>query len=131
MISGIIMVFVVMWVYQTTLREKTENILYWVAGAGIVFWAVILLFTVLDFSELVDAGNKRNAGETIEGFKGILFSIYFEFFPSIAGFFVIAALRVKFILKAAFTLTNLFSGITDMFVSIGGSFKNTTAEKEE
>lgn len=131
MISGIIMVFVVMWVYQTTVREKTENMLYWVAGAGAVFVAVVFLFTMLDFSELVDAGNKRNAGEAAEGFKAFLFSLYFEFFPAIAAFLVVAVLRVKFILKASFTPSNLFSGIAEMFSSIGSSFKTTAIKEEE
>jgi hypothetical protein len=129
-ISAIVMIFVVIWVYQTTVREKTENKLYWVAGAGAVFLAMVALFTVLDFSEMLDAGAKRNTGETVEGFKEVLFSLYFEVFPGVAGFFVIAALRVKFILKAAFTPANLFSGIGEMFVSIKDSFKSTATTEE-
>jgi hypothetical protein len=145
MISGIVMVLTVIWVYQTALREKTENLLMWVGISAAVFLGVVTLFYFLDVGilesfrssestegyerDLMSVGDRKNEGG-FEGFKGVLVSTIFELLPAIAGFLAVAVLRAKFILKAALTPANLFSGIKETFVSIGGSFKST-AEKEE
>ncbi len=146
MISGIIMVFAVIWVYQTALREKTENLLFWVAVSGVVFLGVVGLFYFIDVAtlesfrgsestpgyerDLMSVGDRKNEGG-FEGFKGVLLSTFFELMPAVAGFLAVAVVRVKFILKAAFTPANLFSGLSEMFASIGGSFKSTSAKEEE
>lgn len=145
MIGGIVLVFAAIWVYQTALREKTENMLFWVAAAAVAFLLVQYVFVWLDIyilesfrgsestagyeRDLMTVGDRKNEGG-FEGGKGVLLSTFFELMPPIAGFLAVAAIRTKFILKAAFTPANLFSGIKEMFVSIGGSFKSTT-EKEE
>jgi len=146
MISGIVMVFAVIWVYQTALKERTKNLLFWVAGAGVVFLGVVGLFYFLDIAtlesfrssestpgyekDLLSVGDRKNEGG-FEGFKGVFLSTFFELMPAIAGFMAVAALRVKFLLKAAFTPANLFSGLSEMFASISGSFKSTTVKEEE
>lgn len=146
MIGGIVMVFAVIWAYQTAIKEKTENLLFWVAAAAVAFLVVQYAFVWLDIyilesfrgsestegyeRDMVSVGDRKNEGG-FEGFKGMFLSTFFELMPPIAGFLAVAAVRVKFILKAAFTPANLFSGITEMFVSIGGSFKSTATKEEE
>lgn len=145
MISGITMVFAVIWVYQTTLKEKTKNLLFWVIASAVIFLGVVGLFYVLDIAalesfrssestpgyerDLLSVGDRKNAGG-FEGFKGVFLSTFFELMPAIAGFLAVAVFRTKFILKAALNPTNLFSGLTEMFKSIGNSFKDTSAKEE-
>jgi hypothetical protein len=145
MISGIIMVFAVIWVYQAAIKQKTENLLFWVAAGGVVFFATLVLFDFLNVyilesfrgsestagyeKDLLSVGDRKNEGG-FEGFKGVFLSVFFELMPPIAAFLSVAVFRAKFILKAAFTPANLFSGLGDMFISIGNSFKSTTAKEE-
>jgi hypothetical protein len=145
MISGAIMILVVIWFYQTARQQKVDNLLYWVAGAGLLFLGVVFLFDVLNVSilesfrgsestegyekDLMSVGDRKNEGG-FEGAKGVLLSSFFELVPSIAGFLAVAVLRVKFILKTSFTPANLFSGITELFVSIKNSFKSTAVNEE-
>jgi hypothetical protein len=145
MISGIVMLLTVIWVYRTALKEKTENMMFWVAGAAAIFLGVVAVAYFLDVAtleafrdskstpdyerDLLSVGDRKNEGG-FEGFGGVLLSTFFELMPAIAGFLVVAVLRVKFILKAAFTPANLFSGISETFSSIGGSFKSTAKEEE-
>lgn len=145
MIWGIVLVLTTIWVYQTALREKTENMMFWVAGSAAVFLAVVFVFVLLDVSileafrgsestpgyerDVLTVGDRKNEGG-FEGFKGVFLSIFSELMPAVAGFLVVAVLRAKFILKAAFTPANLFSGLGDMFSSIGQSFKSTATKEE-
>lgn len=145
MIWGIMLLLTTIWVYQTALKEKTENMMYWVAGCALVFLGVVFLFVLLDVSileafrssestagyerDIVSVGDRKNEGG-FEGFKGVFLSTFSELMPGIAGFLTVAAIRTKFILKAAFTPANLFSGLSDMFSSIGNSFKSTAAKEE-
>ncbi len=145
MISGAIMILVVIWFYQTARQQKTDNLMLWVAGAGFVFLGTVWAFDILNVSilesfrgsestegyerDLMSVGDRKNEGG-FEGAKGVLLSSFFELVPSIAGFFAVAVMRVKFILKASFAPANLFSGITEMFVSIKDSFKSTAASEE-
>jgi len=146
MIGGIVLVFATIWAYQTAIREKTENMLFWVAAAAVAFLVVQYAFVWLDIyilesfrgsestagyeRDVLSVGDRKNEGG-FEGFKGVFLSTFFELMPPIAGFLTVAAIRVKFILKAAFTPANLFSGLGDMFSSIGNSFKSTTTKEEE
>jgi hypothetical protein len=145
MIGGIVLVFATIWFYQTAMREKTEKLLYWVAAAAVAFLVVQYAFVWLDIyilesfrgsestagyeRDVLSVGDRKNEGG-FEGFKGMFLSVFFELMPPIAGFLTVAAIRVKFILKTSFAPANLFSGLSDMFVSIKDSFKST-AEKEE
>ncbi len=145
MISGIVMVFAVIWVYQAALKQKTENLLFWVAAGGVVFFATLVVFDFLNVyilesfrgsestagyeKELLSVGDRKNEGG-FEGVKGVFLSVFFELMPPVAAFLAVAVFRAKFILKAAFTPSNLFSGLTDMFNSVGGSFKSTATKEE-
>lgn len=146
MIGGIVLVFATIWAYQTAIKEKTENMLFWVAAAAVAFLVVQYAFVWLDIyilesfrgsestegyeRDVLSVGDRKNEGG-FEGFKGIFLSTFFELMPPIAGFLAVAVIRVKFILKAAFTPANLFSGIGEMFSSIGNSFKSTATKEEE
>ncbi len=136
MIGGVINVLVAIWVYQTLLKVKFPNLLWWVVGAAALFFAVE--FTVQLFCiEIIDALNGKDIGgeyepgltdvgdrKTQEAAGGGMFmSVVCELFPSVAGVLAVAILRAQFILKAALTPANLFSGIKEMFISIGSSFK--------
>jgi hypothetical protein len=144
MIWGIALVLTTIWVYQSARKEKTENLMYWVAGCALVFLGVVFLFVLIDISileafrssesnpgyepDLTDIGDRKNEGG-FQGFKGVFLSTFSELMPAVAGFLVVAVIRAKFILKAALTPANLFSGIGETFSAIGNSFK--AAAKEE
>ena len=69
-------------------------------------------------------GEDRQDKERYQGFGGALKSLYFELFPQILSFLLIAFLRLKYITKEEFSVGNLFSGLTEMFQSIKESFKS-------
>lgn len=138
MIGGIVMVLTVIWVYQSLMKVKKGNVLFWVAGCAVLFFTsqfIAQLFCI----EIIDAlGGKDIGGEydpslvevrdrkTSEGPGGTIMPVICELFPSFAGFLVVAVVRTFFIMKEALTPANLFSGVTDMFVSIKNSFKSTS-----
>lgn len=68
-------------------------------------------------------GADRQDEERYQGFGGVLKSLYFELFPQILSFLLIAFLRLKYITKEELSAANLFSGLKEMFVSIKDSFK--------
>jgi hypothetical protein len=140
MIGGIIMIFVVLWIYQSAMKEKVDNVLMWVAISAVVFYGVQMLMVssnvyILESIRggeadanyeraLTSVGDRKNAGG-FQGASGYLLSVFFELMPPIAGFLAVAFIRIKFITKASFSMGNLFSGIKEMFISIKESFKNT------
>ena len=67
-------------------------------------------------------GGDRQDEERYLGFSGVLKSLYFELMPQIAGFLLIAFLRLKFITKEELNITNAFGGLKEMFASIKQSF---------
>jgi hypothetical protein len=73
--------------------------------------------------DMMSIGDRKNLGG-FQGAKGTFLSIFFELFPPIADFLIVAVIRTKFMLKESLTKANLFSGIGDMFRSIKESFKN-------
>jgi hypothetical protein len=73
--------------------------------------------------DLVSIGDRKNLGG-FQGGKGTFMSVFFELFPPIAGFLLVAFIRTQFVLKESLTKANLFSGLGDMFRSIKESFKN-------
>ena len=146
MIGGIVMVFAVIWMYQGAMKAKVENVLFWTAAGAVAFFVTEFFFEWLNIfimesfrgsestvgyeREITTVGDRKNEGG-FEGVKGVLLSVWDELEPSIASFLVVAFVRTKFVLKAALTPANLFSGITDMFTSIADSFKSTTVKEEE
>jgi hypothetical protein len=145
MIGGIVLIFTVIWFYQTAMREKTENMLFWVAAAAVAFLIVQYVFVYLNVyiletfrgsestqgyeRDILSVGDRKNEGG-FEGFKGVFLSVFFELMPPLAAFLAVAVIRAKFILKGSFAPASLFSGIKGMFVSIKDSFKNTAVNED-
>ncbi|MGZ5010380.1 MAG: hypothetical protein ACXV74_05400 [Methylobacter sp.] len=143
MIGGIVMILVALWIYQSAMRAKTNNVMMWVAIGAITFFVVQLLFVDLNLyilesirggeggsdyeRDLTSIGDRKNEGG-FQGFGGVLLSLYLELMPSIVGILAAALIRVKFITKEPITVGNLFGDVKEMFQSIKQSFK-TSAEK--
>ncbi|MEI7795090.1 MAG: hypothetical protein WCI06_00460 [Methylococcaceae bacterium] len=142
MIGGMFMIFVAIWVYQSAARAKVQNMFYWVVGSVVTFFVVQLLLVEFDIYLLEalrsseggavyegeNGADRKNEGD-FQGFGGVLESLFFELMPQITGFLAVAVLRNRFMLKEPLTVTNLFSGIKELFVRIKDSFK-TTANQE-
>ncbi len=142
MIGGMFMIFVAIWVYQSAARAKVQNMFYWVVGSVVTFFVVQLLLVEFDIYLLEalrsseggavyegeNGADRKNEGD-FQGFGGVLESLFFELMPQITGFLAVAILRNRFMLKEPLTVTNLFSGIKELFVRIKDSFK-TTANQE-
>jgi hypothetical protein len=138
MIGAIVMIFVLIWVYQSATRANVNNAVVWVMiCAGLFLASQILMIGAANYivegmradvsegydRDIVSIGDRKNLGG-FQGPKGTFLSVFFELFPPIAGFLLVAFVRTKYVLKEALTKENLFSGICDMFKSIKDSFKN-------
>jgi len=139
MIGGIIMIFVVLWMWQSATKAKVDNVIMWVAIGAVVFFVVQTLLVQANVyileavrggeadagyeRDLTSIGDRKNIGG-FQGVGGALLSIFFELMPPFAGFLAAAFVRLKFITKESFSVGNLFGGIKEMFVSIKESFKN-------
>jgi hypothetical protein len=138
MIGAAIMIFSILWVYQSAMRAKVSNPIIWVIGCAVVFFAsqALLIGGSVDVLEslrggeadanyerdLLSVGDRKNIGG-FQDAKGTLVSVFMELMPPVAGFFIIAIIRNKFMLKEPLTIGNLFSGLKEMFQSIKQSFK--------
>jgi hypothetical protein len=137
MISGMVMIFVALWFYQSAMKAKVTNVMMWVAIGAVGFFALVWVMQSVNIYilesfraseggtgyEAIQGADRKNAGDFL-GFTGILKSLYFELTPSIMGFLAIAFVRLKFLTKESFSVANLFSGIKEMFLSIKQSFKS-------
>ncbi len=139
MIGGIVGLLALIWVYQTTTKANVNNGVVWVmicaavylASQFIMVGAANYIIEAMRSSQggdnyerdLMSIGDRKNLGG-FQGGKGTFISVFFELFPPIAGFLLVAFIRTKFVLKESLTKANLFSGIGDMFKSIKESFKN-------
>jgi hypothetical protein len=137
--GGIISILIAIWIYRTAIQEKTGYALYWVAASVIIFLAVQALMIYInaaiiegfagDVNSTYDSAGGLNARDNSDtaglqsGAGGTFIGILFEILPFIVPFFVIAVLRVKFMLKTNLTVASLFSGLKEMFISIKQSFK--------
>ena len=139
MISGIIMILIALWIYQSAMRAKTGNVMMWVAAGAVTFFVIVFLLQYININilesfraseggsayETINGADRKNQGD-FTGFAGALKSLYEELSPSIIGFFCIAVLRLKFITKESLSVANLFSDLKEMFISIKESFKTTS-----
>ncbi|MEI6336811.1 MAG: hypothetical protein WCS87_19815 [Methylococcaceae bacterium] len=137
MISGMVMVFVAIWIYQSAMKAKLDNLMIWVAGGAALFFTLVFLLQYININileslrasegganyEAIQGADRKNEGD-FTGFSGILKSLYEELSPSIISFVVIAFLRLKLITKESFSVANLFSGLKAMFGNIKQSFKS-------
>ena len=126
MISGMIMVFVAIWIYQSAIKAKLDNVIVWVAVSAAAFFVLVFLFQYININilesfrsseggaayEAINGADRKNEGD-FTGFGGILKSLYEELSPSIFSFLIVAFLRL-----------NLFSGLKEVFVNIKDSFKS-------
>ena len=136
MISGMVMVFVAIWIYQSAMKAKSDNVMIWVAGGAALFFTLVFLLQYININileslraseggasyEAIQGADRKNEGD-FTGFSGILKSLYEELSPSIISFVVIAFLRLKLITKESLSAANLFSGLKEMFGNIKQSFK--------
>lgn len=141
MIGGIFMIFVAIWIYQSAARAKVNNMFYWVAGSAVTFFVVQFLLVEFDITLLEslrsseggavyegeNGADRKNEGD-FQGFGGVLESLIFELMPQIAGFLAVAVIRNRFMLKEPLNVTNLFSGVKEMFSSIKNSFKASATQ---
>lgn len=141
MIGGIVMIFVALWMYQSAMRAKVNNVMMWVAIGAVAFFVVQLGFIDINIyimeaikggegdsgyeRALTSIGDRKNEGG-FQGFGGVLLSVYMELMPQIVGFLAAALIRIKFITKEPITVGNLFSGLKEMFHSIKESFKTSS-----
>jgi hypothetical protein len=139
MIGGILGILVLIWVYQTATKANVNNVVVWVMVCAAVYMASqFLLIGGSNYMiesmraseggenyerDLMSIGDRKNVGG-FQGSKGTFASVFFELFPPLAGFLLVALIRTKFVLKESLTKTNLFSGLGDVFRSIKESFKN-------
>ena len=138
MISGMVMIFVDLWFYQSAMKAKASNVMMWVAIGAVGFFALVWLLQSVNVYilesfraseggagyEAIQGADRKNQGDFL-GFAGILKSLYLELSPSIVGFLAIAFVRLKFITKESFSVANLFGGIKEIFVTIKQSFKTS------
>lgn len=144
MFGGVLTILIAIWIYRSAVRAKTENVIIWTAGAAVLFIVVQVLFYninifIIDgFSndvggeydrDLIAIGdrvtNSGGGGGLQEGFFGTILGILFEIMPLFMGWLSVAFIRTKYMLKQELNITNLVSGITDVFVSIKNSFKTS------
>lgn len=138
MIGAFVMILVALWIYQSAMQAKLNNVIMWVGGAAIAFFILQTLMIDVniyflesvrgneggDNYETINGGDRKNEGG-FQGFGGVIESLYFELMPQILAFLAIAFLRLKLITKQSFSIPNLFSGLKELFVSIKYSFKTT------
>lgn len=136
MIGAIVMIFAVIWIYQSAVKAQVSNPIMWVGIAGAVFLAsqVFLIDANVYLLEafrggegdasyerdLTSVGDRKNEGGFQSG-GGVLLSVFFELMPPIVGLLIVALLRVKFITKEAISATTLFGGAKELIV---GGVKN-------
>ncbi|MDF1581907.1 MAG: hypothetical protein RQ733_00935 [Methyloprofundus sp.] len=141
MFGGLLSILIAIWVYRTAVQAKTGKILFWTAGAAIMFFVVQILFYnfnifILDTFDGSDIGgdydrdltsvsDRKDGGGIQEGFLGTVLGILFEILPLVMAWLSVALVRTKFMLKESINYANLVSGIKDMFIAIKNSFKTT------
>jgi hypothetical protein len=144
MFGGVLTILIAIWIYRTTVQAKTGNVLLWTAGAAVLFIVVQLLFYNINIfiidgfgndvggeydRDLTDIGDRVTSsggtGGIQEGFFGTVLGVLFEIMPLFMGWLSVAFIRTKYILKQDLNITNLVSGIKDVFVGIMNSFKTS------
>ncbi|MGZ8944451.1 MAG: hypothetical protein ACXW1W_03385 [Methylococcaceae bacterium] len=144
MISAIVMIFAAIWIYRSGIKVKTNNLILWIMICMGVFIAsqVALYFLNSYLTDIFDGrdvptegyerdvtsvGDRKNAGG-FQSVGGAFFSVFLEFLPAAGGFLIMAVMRLQFITKESYTLSNLFSGITEIFQE---TFKSMVASVKE
>lgn len=134
MIGAVVMILAVIWVYQSAVKANVPNVVMWVGiAAGVFLASQFLLIDVNVYileairsgesggdyeRDLATVGDRKNEGG-FQGMGGALLSVFFELMPPLVGFLLVAFIRLKFIVKEAFSVPALFGGFTDMFSKAG------------
>ncbi len=141
MIGGIFIVLVAIWLYQAAMKVQKKNTVLWVALGCIVFFIVQFLAVKMNASlaesllaattdkgpEYLDEGYSRSGPintESSGGFRSFFMFFWVEIIPPLLGVAGAGVVRTFLILKEKITLKSLFSGVKEMFVDIGRSFKS-------
>ncbi len=91
MIAGLIMIMVAVWIFQSAVKAKVDNVLMWVGICTAAFFAVqfvlvdVNIFILEAFRsseggtgyEAVNGMDRKNEGDFL-GFGGVLKSLYLE-----------------------------------------------------
>ncbi len=139
MIAGLIMIMVAVWIHQSAMKAKAENVLMWVGICTAAFFVIQFALEYVNIS-ILEAFRSSEGGSGYEdlkgmdrknecdflGFSGVLKSLYLELMPSIVSFLAVAVIRVKFITKEAFAVGTIFGGLRELFDSVIKSFKTAT-----
>jgi len=138
MFGGVLTILVAIWIFKTEAQAKTGKILIWTVGSALLFVAVQVLFYNVNIfiidglsydvgaeydRDLTDIGDRKDGGGIQDGFFGSVLGIIFELLPLFMGWFSVAFVRTKYMLKEELNVKNLVSGITDVFIGIKNSFK--------
>ncbi|MCK5924401.1 MAG: hypothetical protein KAG10_00755 [Methylococcales bacterium] len=97
-------------------------------NAGIIEFFDGDISTEYDNAGGLNARDNSDSAGLQTGTGGSLIGILFEIIPWVTPFFIIAVLRLLFMLKQPFSFGGLFGGIKEMFVAIGDSFKTSDQE---
>lgn len=143
MIGGIFLVLVAIWLYQAAMSVRKENTIMWVALGCVAFFVVQFLAVRMNASlaesmmsyttddvetpDYVDEGYNRSGpinSQSAGGVRSFFLFFLVEIIPPLMGVVAAGVVRTFFILKEKITFKSLFSGIKQMFVNIGNSFKS-------
>ncbi len=141
MIGGVFIVLVAIWMYQAAVKAQKDNALLWVVMGCVVFFTVQFIMVKLSstLAEMtmaassVDIGSPGSAefaeraklinSQSSGGFRAFFLFFIADVLPPFFGVLGAGVVRTMFVLKEKPTLKNLFSGIKEMFIDIGRSFK--------
>lgn len=137
MIGGIVMMLVAIWMYQAAVSAKQEKPILWVVVGTLTFFVAQWLIIHLNIFILESIQDTQDGGllddrpltsvksDSLDGFSGLMLSLYLELFPPFFGVIAAGLVRMLVILKEPFSMTNIFGGIKETFSSIKNSFKAT------
>lgn len=131
MIGAIVMIFVVIWVYQSAMKAGVNNVIMWVGICAAVFFASQVLLIDLNVyileavrggqgdvnyeRDLASVGDRKNEGG-FQGGGGFLLSVFMELMPPVVGFIIVALVKSQFVVKEKIALSTLFAGAPEMIV---------------
>ncbi len=143
MIGGVFIVLVAIWMYQAAVKAQKDNALVWVVLGCVVFFVVQFVMVKLSstFAEMTMAASSVDIGssdspefagraklinsESSGGFRAFFLFFIADILPPFFGVLGAGLVRTIVVLKEKPTLGNLFSGIKEMFIDIGRSFKTS------
>ncbi len=124
MIGAFFSIFVAIWFFKTAIKEQTGNAMYWAAAGAALFFVLQYVGVMLEIYliEVIKEdsrgfGISDRADKAGESIMARVESILYELTPILVGLLTSALVRVIFLLKQKPSLSNLFSGVKDVFSS--------------